>query len=574
MTLRTALLPFILLLSSCFPISEKGPDTIYFNGNIYTVDPLQPGAHAIAIQDGKVVAIGGDEDITTLAGPHTVMIDLKQQFVMPGFIDGHAHLLGVGNAKRMVQLMGTRSWNEVLDRVSDFIQDKDKEDWIIGRGWHQEKWSEPPSELVDGYPTNSSLSKRTADWPVILKHASGHALIANERALALAGINAQTPDPFGGRIIRDAQGNPTGVLEENAMALVTLPHQKEMEARSSKQKAQYLEETILLAQEECLSLGVTSFQDAGSSRATLDHLRQMAEQQKLDIRIWSMIIDEPSALPAVTKGLPWIDVGNGHLTVRAIKMYMDGALGSRGAWLLEPYTDEPAYSGLLVTPLDSLYGVGRLALDKKLQLCVHAIGDRANREFLNICDSLWRDLGPTSDLRWRIEHAQHIDTADIRRFAALGVIPSMQAIHCISDAPFVIKRLGDERARSGAYVWRSLLDTGARLMNGTDAPVESLNPFPNLYASITRKRLDNAEPFFPDQALTRQEAIHAYTLANAYGAFQEDQIGTLSPGKWADFIILDRDLLSCPGEEIPQAVVRQTIVSGKVVFDRSKGASR
>ncbi|MCF8238208.1 MAG: amidohydrolase [Saprospiraceae bacterium] len=570
MILRTALFSFILLLTSCFPISEKGPDTIYFNGNIYTVDPLQPGAQAIAIQDGKVVAIGGDEEITTLAGPHTVMIDLHAQFVMPGFIDGHAHLLGVGNAKKEVQLLDTHSWAEVLDRVTSFVKDKNKGDWIIGRGWHQEKWTKKPIDLVDGYPTNTSLNKLTPDHPVILRHASGHALLANERALSLAGVDATTPDPFGGRIIRDAKGIPTGVLEENAMRLVTLPYQQAMDARSDKQQERDLEETILLAQQECLSLGITSFQDAGSSRYTLDHLRKMVEQHKLDLRIWAMIIDKPSALPTVTKGLPWIDIGDSHLTVRAIKMYMDGALGSRGAWLLEPYADEPGYTGQLVTPLDSLIWVGRLALERNLQLCVHAIGDKANREFLNLCDSLWKDLGPVQDLRWRIEHAQHIDTADIPRFATLGVIPSMQAIHCISDAPFVIKRLGEDRARSGAYAWRSLLDSGARLMNGTDAPVESVNPMPNLYASITRKRMDNHESFFPEQALSRQEAIHTYTLANAYGAFQEDQLGTLSPGKWADFIILDRDLLTCPEEDIPTTVVRQTIIAGKVVYDRSK----
>ncbi len=566
MTRLATLFSILLWITSCLPISEKGPDTIYYNGNIYTVDPLQPGAHAIAIQDGKVVAIGGDEDITTLAGPHTVMIDLQQQFVMPGFIDGHAHLLGVGNAQRNVQLLDTKSWSEVLERVTSYLRSRKADEWIIGRGWHQEKWTELPADVVEGYPTHHGLSKLTPDQPVILHHASGHALLANEKAMALVGINAETPDPFGGRIIRDGRGQPTGVLEENAMSLVKAAHQKALDGRSPEAKLQHLEETILMAQKECLSLGITSFHDAGSSRATLDHLRHMAEEEKLDLRIWAMIIDDPAALPEVTQGLPWIDLGNSHLTVRAIKMYMDGALGSRGAWLLEPYTDEPDYTGQLVTPLDSLKTIGRLALDKKLQLCVHAIGDRANREFLNICDSLYRDLGPAPDLRWRVEHAQHIDPADIPRFASLGVIPSMQAIHCISDAPFVIKRLGVERARAGAYVWRSLLDAGALLTNGTDAPVESLNPFPNLHSSITRRRLDTGEPFFPEQALTRQEAIHAYTLANAYAAFQEGQLGTLSPGKWADFIILDRDLLTCPEEEIPHAVVRQTVIGGKVVY--------
>lgn len=559
----------ILFLPSCFPMPEKGPDTIYYNGNIYTVDPLQPYAHAMAIQDGKVLAIGGNEDINTLAGKHTRLINLNGQFVMPGFIDGHAHLLGIGKANQQVRLLDTKSWEDVLDSVEQFVQKKESGEWIIGRGWHQEKWITAPADLVAGYPTKTTLSKITPDQPVILRHASGHALIANDHAFRLAGITAQTPDPFGGRIIRDAKGQPTGILEENAMDLVLSVYHNALEARSDAQKKKDIEEAILLAQSECLGYGITSFHDAGSSRKVLDQLRELAQSSQLTMRIWAMAIASPADLPKTTMGLPWIDLGNGHLTVRAIKMYMDGALGSRGAWLLKPYDDQPDYSGQPVTPMDSMYWVGKLALEQNLQLCVHAIGDRANREFLTMCDSLFHDLGPDLDLRWRIEHAQHLDTADIPRFASLGVIPSMQAIHCISDAPFVVKRLGEERARLGAYVWRSLLDSGARLMNGTDAPVESVNPIPNLYASITRRRLDNNEPFFSEQSLTRQEAILAYTLANAYGGFQEQQLGTLSPGKWADFIILDRDLLTCPEEEIPKTIVRKTVVGGKVVFDRA-----
>ncbi|MBK7342721.1 MAG: amidohydrolase [Saprospiraceae bacterium] len=548
---------------------NKGPDTIYYNGNIYTVDPLQPSAHAMAVLDGKVLAIGGNEDITTLAGKHTILIDLDGQFVMPGFIEGHAHLLGIGKANQQVRLLDTKSWEEVLDRVSQFAEQKKSGEWIMGRGWHQEKWQTIPDDGVGGYPTHASLSKRTPEQPVILKHASGHALIANSMAMQLAGITAETPDPFGGRIIRDDRGNPTGVLEENAMDLVMNIYQHAMDARSDAQKKKDITEAILLAQKECLSYGITSFHDAGSPRDVLDQLKEMAESGTLQMRVWAMAIASPSDLPKAISGLPWIDVGDSHLTVRSIKMYMDGALGSRGAWLLSPYTDQPEYSGQPLTTLDSLYWVGRLALEHKMQLCVHAIGDRANREFLSICDSLFRGLGPDQDLRWRIEHAQHLDTADIPRFAQLGVIPSMQAIHCISDAPFVVKRLGEDRARQGAYVWRSLVDSGARLTNGTDAPVESVQPMPNLYASISRRRLDNQEPFYPEQSLNRAEAIHAYTLANAYAGFQDDQLGTLSPGKWADFIILDSDLLTCPDEAIPNVVVRKTFIAGKPVYERS-----
>lgn len=562
-------LSLLLVVSvGCFQMPNKGPDTIYYNGNIYTVDPLQPSAHAMAVLDGKVLAIGGNEDITTLAGKHTILIDLDGQFVMPGFIEGHAHLLGIGKANQQVRLLDTKSWEEVLDRVSQFAEQKKPGEWILGRGWHQEKWQTIPDGSVGGYPTHASLSKRTPEQPVILKHASGHALIANSMAMQLAGITAETPDPFGGRIIRDDRGNPTGVLEENAMDLVMNIYQLAMDARTDAQKKKDITEAILLAQKECLSYGITSFHDAGSPRDVLDQLKDMAESGLLQMRVWAMAMAAPSDLPKAISGLPWIDVGDSHLTVRSIKMYMDGALGSRGAWLLSPYTDQPEYSGQPLTTLDSLYWVGRLALEHNMQLCVHAIGDRANREFLSICDSLFRGLGPDQDLRWRIEHAQHLDTADIPRFAQLGVIPSMQAIHCISDAPFVVKRLGEDRARQGAYVWRSLVDSGARLTNGTDAPVESVQPMPNLYASISRRRLDNQEPFYPEQSLNRAEAIHAYTLANAYAGFQDDQLGTLSPGKWADFIILDKDLLTCPDEDIPNVVVRKTCIAGKTVYER------
>lgn len=569
MTPRILAAFLVFSMLGCWSPADQGPDAIYYNGNIYTVDPLQPGAQAMAIEDGRIIAIGGDEEILVLAEPSTKLVNLQGRFVMPGFIEGHAHLVGVGEMQQQVQLLDTRSWSEVLDQVAEFVDRFPTATVITGRGWHQEKWATPPADLNQGYPTNRALNERYPDLPVILDHASGHAMIVNVRALEMAGITSETPDPEGGRIIRDANGQPTGILEENAMDPINRMVMSIREKQSEKEKEANLRSAIQLAEQECLSRGITSFQDAGSSRANLDYLKKMTTENELAIRVWAMLLTPPSRLERDIRGLPWISYGDDHLTVRAIKIYMDGALGSHGAWLLEPYEDEPDYSGQPVTQPDTVVWIAQVAKDHGLQLCAHAIGDRANREFLDLCDSLFHRNGHGPDHRWRIEHAQHLDTADIPRFAELGVIPSMQAIHCISDAPFVVKRLGEDRARQGAYVWRSLIDSGARLTNGTDAPVESLDPMRNLYAAVTRRRLDNGEPFFPEQVLTRQEAIHSYTLANAYAAFQDKDLGTLSPGKWADFIILDKDLLTCSLEEIPSTKVLQTIIGGKVVYDRS-----
>ncbi|MCB0694330.1 MAG: amidohydrolase, partial [Saprospiraceae bacterium] len=516
-----------------------------------------------------ILEVGDSAVVFAHAGAETKLLDLHGAFLMPGFIEGHGHFSGLGGSLMNLNFLRSKSWDEIVAMVAEKAKTAEPGEWITGRGWHQEKWATPPADLDQGYPTNRALNERFPDLPVILDHASGHAMIVNARALEMAGITRETPDPEGGRIIRDANGQPTGVLEENAMDPINRMVMSIREKQSENEKEAHLRSAIQLAEQECLSRGITSFQDAGSSRATLDYLKKMTTEDELAIRVWAMLLTPPSRLERDIRGLPWISYGDDHLTVRAIKIYMDGALGSHGAWLLEPYADEPDYSGQPVTQTDTVVWMAQVAKDHDLQLCAHAIGDRANREFLDMCDSLFHRNGHAPDHRWRIEHAQHLDTADIPRFAELGVIPSMQAIHCISDAPFVVKRLGEDRARQGAYVWRSLIDSGARLTNGTDAPVESLDPMRNLYAAVTRRRLDNGEPFFPEQVLTRQEAIHTYTLANAYAAFQEKDLGTLSPGKWADFIILDKDLLTCSLEEIPGTKVLQTIIGGKVVYDRS-----
>lgn len=559
---------FTMVLHSCTVPETPGPDEIFHHGNILTLDSIQPRVNAMAVDDGKIVALGGNEEILALAGSKTRMVDLRGRFAMPGLIEGHAHFHGLGESLRKVSLLHTRSWSEVIDSVIARLPTLQKGDWVEGRGWHQEKWDGQQGYLVEGYPTNLELSKRSPNNPVILKHASGHALMANKAALEAAGIDRNTPDPNGGRIIRDRQGEPTGILEENAMAPVekALAERRRSLPRSERHRED--RELLSLAQEHCLAMGITSFQDAGTGRDMLELLREMADEGSLRIRLWAMLIEPAERLAEAARDMPWIDRDRGILTVRAIKAYLDGALGSHGAWLLRPYSDKPGFTGQQVSSIIDLEGTARLAREKGMQFCVHAIGDRANRECLSLFERILPGNAKQAPLRWRIEHAQHLDTGDLHRFQTLGVIASMQPVHCISDASFVTKRLGEERARSGAYIWRSLLDSGAPLAVGTDAPVEAVDPFANMHAAVTRLRPDNGDPFFPEQCMTRQEIIHAYTLGNAWAAFEEAEKGSLTPGKWADLIVLDQDISLCPDDELLRTSVLSTYVGGKEVWRR------
>lgn len=553
-------------LSSCGAPWRSGPDTIYFNGNIHTMDSLQPMVPAMALRDGRVLAIGGNEEIRALAGTRTQWVDLEGQFVMPGLIEGHGHFRGIGEYQRDVALLDIAGWEEAIDRVSARIAQTPTGQWVTGRGWHQEKWRKLPEDQVGGYPTHHRLSAISPDHPVVLKHASGHGLLANAAAMRAAGVDHLTPDPPGGRLIRDRDGHPTGVFEENAMDLITRSREQWLASRTEEEREAMEQDLLRLAEQTCLAHGITSFQDAGSTRPQIERLRELARRGFLRIRLWVMINEPLHILRQVTDDLPWIGLADERLTVRAIKAYADGALGSHGAWLLAPYSDQPGFTGQNVTPTDTIEAIAALAQERGLQLCVHAIGDRANREVLDLCQRLSGQDPKLRSARWRIEHAQHLDSSDIPRFRELGVIASMQPIHCISDAAFVEKRLGPDRARIGAYVWRSLLDQGALLALGTDAPVEPVDPFANMYAALTRNRPDTGTPFYPDQCMTRKEVLYAYTMGNARAAFEEDAKGSLSPGKWADFIILDRDLIRCSDEEFLKTRVLKTCLAGEPAY--------
>ncbi len=544
------------------PAPQVEPATLVLkNGRVVTVDDARPEAQAIAVRGDVVVALGSDAEMERYVGPNTEVIDLAGQMAMPGFIEGHGHFTGIGQSKLGLELMNTKSWEEIVAMVGEAVAKARPGQWIVGRGWHQEKWTSTPTPDVEGFPTHLSLDAVSPDNPVVLTHASGHASFANAKAMELSNITAQTPNPQGGEILKDETGDPTGLLRERASGLVR--RGTGQPAPTAAERTAEAERVIELASQEVLSKGVTSFQDAGSSFADVERFKRMIDTGRLQTRLWVMI--RGASPEALAKGR-LIDYGNKRLTVRAIKISIDGALGSRGAWMLQPYSDKPDSSGLNTAEVDEVRAMAQVAIDNGYQLCLHAIGDRANREVLNIYEEVFKkNARDGKDLRWRIEHAQHIHRDDIPRFGQLGVIAAMQGIHATSDAPYVLARLGAERAEEGAYVWQKLMQSGATVVNGTDAPVEDVNPIASYYATVTRKVADGSV-FFPAQKMSRMEALKSYTLWAAFGAFEEQDKGSLVPGKLADIVVLSKDITAVPDEEILQAEVVYTIVGGKVVY--------
>ncbi len=554
-----------LLVFAFFSCEEKEiADVIFINGNIYTVNDDEPAAEAIAVKDERIIKVGSNRAVEAHKGASTEVIDFGGQFVMPGFIEGHGHFSGLGQSLINLNFLKARSWNEIVETVAMAAANAQPGEWIVGRGWHQEKWVEELDKQVLGYTYHDRLSEVAPDNPVLLKHASGHSSFANQMAMDMAGISAETPNPMGGEIVRDSKGEAIGVFEETAQRLVRSLYQEYLDSLSDEERKKRWVKEIEVAQKECLKKGITSFQDAGSSYQDIEWYRELAENGDLDLRLWVMLRHSYERMKGNLSGFPIINAGNHYFTCKAIKSEVDGALGSFGAWLLRPYNDKDNFHGQNTTTIEEVKNIADLAWENNLQLCVHAIGDRANREVLNIFEEKFNSNPDRKDHRWRIEHAQHLDTADIPRFRALGVIASMQGIHCTSDAPFVVKRLGVERAKFGAYPWRSLIDAGVVVTNGTDAPVEDVDPLESFYASVTRKRIDADEAFFPEQQMTRAEAIRSYTINCAFSAFEEKDKGSIEAGKLADFVVLSNDLMKCSDEDILNTSVLMTIVGGQI----------
>lgn len=552
---------------ACASKPKVEPATLVLNqGRIVTVDDQKPEAQALAARGETIVAVGTNEEIAPYIDPRTRVVDLRGRLAIPGFIDGHGHFTGVGQARITLNLTKVKNWDEVVAMVKDAARKARPGEWIRGRGWHQDKWDRKPEPAVEGFPTHGSLSAGSPRNPVVLTHASGHASFANAKAMELAGVTGRTPNPPGGEILKDAKGAPTGLFRETASRLLQEAYAKAREGMKPEELEAEVRREVQLADDEAVSKGVTSFQDAGSSFETIDVFKKVAAEGKLGIRLFVMIRDTNERMTTRLAAYRLIDGYDRHLTVRAIKHSIDGALGSRGAWLLEPYSDLPASTGLNTTPVATVEEAAKLAMANGYQLCVHAIGDRANRETLNIFEAAFKANPDKKDVRWRIEHAQHLSAADIPRFGQLGVIASMQGIHCTSDAIFVPARLGDRRSAEGAYVWQKLMKSGALVSNGTDAPVEDVDPIPNFYASVTR-RLADGSTFYPDQRMSRTEALRSYTWNAAYAAFEEASKGSLRAGKLADIVVLSKDVLTVPEDEIKSARVDYTIVGGKVLHE-------
>lgn len=549
-----------LLLAPAVAAAQDAPDLIVTNARVHTVDSAAPAAEAFAIRAGRFVYVGRTDSALATRGTTTRVVDLGGRTVIPGMTDAHAHLYGLGVALSTVDLVGTTSYEEVVARVARQARLVSAGTWIRGRGWDQNDWP------VKAFPTHDALSRAVPAHPVFLTRVDGHAALVNARAMRLASLGAATRDPAGGRLIRGARNVPTGVLVDRAMGIVSarIPHETPAQVRSA----------TLAAIAEANRWGLTGVHDAGVSRPLIEAYETLAREGRYSLRNYVMIASDDRTLEHYFARGPRSALHDGRLWIRAVKISADGALGSRGAALLAPYADEPGNSGLVTTPEARVREVAERALRAGFQLNVHAIGDRANRSVLDAFAAALAAVpvpgGRARDHRFRIEHAQVLHPDDIPRFAALGVIPSMQGSHQTSDMYWAEERLGAERVR-GAYAWRALRETGVIIPNGSDFPVEHVNPLISFHAFITRQDAKNFPPggWQPSQRLTRQEALASMTLWPALAAFQERDLGTIAVGKYADFVVLDQDIMAVPEDRILNTSVVATYLGGKAVYESS-----
>lgn len=557
MTRTLAFGSLLCLITAAAGAQTRSADLVLTNGVVYTMDAKRATAQAVAVAGNRILAVGTSAEIAKLAGPGATVIDLKGATLVPGLKESHGHFLGIGQQRMTVNLVGTTSYQQVIDKVVAAVKAAKPGEWVLGRGWHEGKWTDTSTLTVRGFQTHHALSAVSPNNPVYLRRADGHAGFANAKAMELMGVTKSTQPPSGGEIIKDKDGSPTGIFVDRAQGLIKVPPPPPEQERRA----------LELALQECLQKGITAVDDAGVGLDTVALYKEYANAGKLSLRLNVMIrgLDNVRRFAKPETGL-----GNGFLNLRSVKVTSDGALGSRGAALLEPYQDDPGNSGFFTTPPEEVLETARFCLKNGFQLGVHAIGDRANRMMLDQYERAFSEFPAVKDPRFRNEHSQILDDKDIPRFAKLGVIASMQGIHATSDLPWATSRLGPARVAEGAYVWQKLLKSGAKIINGTDAPVEDVDPIKSFYASVTRQDEQGRPPggFSPDQKMSREEALRSYTLDAAYGSFAEKDLGSIEAGKLADFTALSKDIMKVPNPEILKAEILYTIVDGKVRYKK------
>jgi hypothetical protein len=537
------------------PLAAQQPpaDLIITNARIYTVDESRPVVEAFAVRGGRVAFAGDARGALALRGPQTRVLDLGGRTVIPGMVDAHGHVSGLGTALAIVDLTGASSYDEIIARVAAKARTVAPGVWVTGRGWDQNRWADTR------FPSHVKLTAAVPNNPVLLERVDGHANLANRMAMDAAGVTPATKDPAGGRIEHHADGSPSGVFVDNAQGI--------MQRAVPKPSREELKREVVNAIAETQRWGLTGVHDAGEGQGVLDIYEELGRAGELNSRIYAMISDDSAAVARAFARGPRSALYGGTLWIRSIKLYADGAMGSRGAALLEPYSDDPGNTGLLISTQAHLQDVATRALRAGFQVCIHAIGDRGNRVALDAYEAALGAV-PTADHRFRIEHAQNLHYLDIPRFAKLGVIPSMQASHQSSDMYWVGTRLGASRLVE-AYPWRALLNTGIVIPNGSDFPVERVNPLISFHAAVSRQDANNYPPggWQPEQVMTRDEALKSMTIWPAFAAFQEHDLGSLTAGKYADFVVLDQDIMRAPVETILATRVLSTWVGGKMVYE-------